>query len=152
MDGFRVETMELAGLGSQYHAVSRGLADDMSGLQRAIRALSTQTVGDEVPALLRTAVQTLAQAIDDTQELARQCGEIATAYERTEQRVAAVVAALPSKSPFDAPAAAGSRVAPARVRVQSRYHAAPTAAILSGNRLPCEGWLLQRTLRAGKAE
>ncbi len=141
MDGFRVDTTALIQAGSQYASISARLSDDGERLRELASLLEGQTIGGDVSDLLRGAIRTVETASEDSRELSKQCAGVSEAYERVERQVAAVVAALPSTSPFAEAAASG------QTNLYGAYR--PTKPVLfGGNRLPCESWLLDRAIKA----
>lgn len=155
MDGFRVETSELAQASARYDSVGKNLEDGLARLRRIQAELKGQTVGQDVLEPLLAAIKTLESAAREARDLGGQCREIADVYERVERQVAALVAALPAATQ-DSPSTPVRQPSPVRIvsqetagtiRVESNYSPAPPI-FMSGNRLPCESWLLARAVRA----
>jgi len=155
MSGFRVDTNALAGSGAKYRAAGKRLADSAGQLRAARETLRTQTVGEEVAKLLRDAARVAEETAAQARELGIDCEQIADVYERTERQVSSVVEALSQAA--TAFTAVGATTASnlttdgifeqAATRVASAYKPADPV-LISGNRLPSEGWLLSRALRA----
>lgn len=149
MDGFRIDTTAMEELSLQYSAVGRALIDNLDELRRITGVLRTQTIGQKLPELISAVTTSLEEASRDTEELGSQCREIAAAYLHTEKQVASLVAGLTSALPFTVQSAehGENTFMSAPVSVNSQYHLMQSI-FLSGNRLPCESWLLERTIRA----
>lgn len=155
MGEFRVETSELAAVGGRYDAIGQRLEENLTRLHKTLAMLKGQTVDLDVLGSLIAAISELEAAARELKNLGADCRKIAGVYERVERQVASLVAALPSVSPFSSssppgqPAAAPTTAAEHTVfvRVESRYRPAPPVFI-SGNRLPCESWLLARAAKA----
>jgi hypothetical protein len=151
MDGFRVETARLVQVGGLYTVAGRRLDDCADRLRSLFHVLETQTVAGDVSAKLRSSIASAEDAARHSHSLGAQCAEIADAYERTERQVSAVVAALPASGAFASRRAAdiiaNSVFAVEPTRVNNSYRPVKPV-IFNGNQLPCEGWLLDRAIKA----
>ena len=152
MKGIKVETIALAKSGAEYRAVGEQLGGCAGRLRAVQKTLRTQTIGEEVREMLSTATRMADDIAIEAQELGAQCEEIAEVYNRTESRVSSLVAELSLAtamfSSSNMQGALASEVSTqTSTRVDSPYR--PTnPALLCGNHLPCESWLLDRALKA----
>ena len=152
MDGFKIETMELAEVSMSYTAVARELENDTLRLRQAVKSLSTQTIDKPLMELLRSSLKAAEEAARESRDMGNRCRKIAEVYDRTERHVNRIVNDLYSVTLTAlTPAVVWNHsIWPERrllgiVRVDTKYRAAEPV-LLSGNNLQSEQWILKRAL------
>ena|GEM_PF-5327981 len=159
MDGFKVDTIELAESSAGYYSVSNALADDLEKLIKIKEILTGLTVGEDVFNLLNSATTSLSRAVGETITQGDKCRKIAKVYEKTENDVDGLVKVLPVTLPFgrenENPIFVAGlqalnhkvKYSPAQINVKTEY--VPTKPVLiSTGRLPSESWLLGLAVNA----
>ncbi|MCL2287258.1 MAG: hypothetical protein FWC32_12970 [Firmicutes bacterium] len=165
MNGFRVNTTTLSETSAGYNAVSNSLLDSSRHLKAIQETLSTQTIAKDIVELLDSTISLVNNTAMEARELGQQCVMIAEVYERTERKVAAMVDALPLGTTAlstlisaaqnnsalyqedDFIKQLGSFTPEVQTRVSTHLKPAEPV-LLCSNRLPSEGWLMDRAIKA----
>jgi len=161
MDGFKVDTTALGQSSKSYQAIANSLQESVRRLQAIQETLKTQTLADGIAELLSSAINQANEAARESYELGEKCVLIADVYETTERNVAAIVESLPCGTGLFSNLSVNQGAA---IRLSgsladgfnifdletpyvdtSLKPAEPIA--FSSNRLPSEGWLMERAMR-----
>ena len=163
MKGFRVDTAALSEASTGYLAVSKSLSESCRRLRAAQEMLQTQTVTEDIAELLNSAMGLAEKAAKEARELGQMCEEVAEVYNKAERTTIALVDSLPYGTAAFTASLNTSKSAPAqsndfaselklisdKLRKRVNTHLRPVEPLLfCNNRLPCEGWLLTRALKA----
>ena len=152
MKSIKVETIALARSGAEYRTAGEQLGGCARRLRAVQKTLQTQTISEEAREMLSTATRMADAIAMEAQELGAQCEEIAEVYNKTERAVSSLVAELSLAAAMftsEGVSVVSENAAPAQTsaRVDSTYRPI-SPAMLCGNRLPCESWLLNRAIKA----
>jgi len=158
MDGFNVNIIELAESAPGYSRAGEQLSDTSSRLRKARTMLRAQRIAgvDQALVALLTAIEMADTAATEAHDLARQITQIAHVYDTTERQVREEVSALTAGAGMFAPigmaagAATQAMMATDRqtANVDSVFTPVAPAMIVSSNRMPSEGWLMDRAIKA----
>ena len=161
MDGFKVDTTALSQSSKNYQAIANSLQESVRRLQAIQETLKTQTLANGIAELISSAINHANVAAAEAHELGEKCVLIADVYETTERNVAAIVESLPcgtglfsslSVSPGGTQRPSGSLVDGYNIfNLEEPFvdtSLKPTEPVaFSSNRLPSEGWLMDRAMR-----
>lgn len=161
MDGFKVDTTALSESSKNYQAIGNSLQESVRHLQAIQETLKTQTLAAGIAELLSSAINHANEAAREACVLGEKCVSIADVYEKTERNVAAIVESLPcgtglfSNLSVNHGTTTGSSGSLAdgfnifdieKPYVDTNLRPAEPVAF-SSNRLPSEGWLMDRAMR-----
>jgi len=161
MDGFKVDTTALSQSSKNYQAIGNSLQESVSDLQAIQEMLKTQTLAAGIAELISSAINHANVAAIEARELGEKCVQIADVYETTERNVEAIVESLPCGTGLFSNLSVNQNttLTPSSSLVDgynifnleepfvdtSLRPAEPIA--FSSNRLPSEGWLMDRAMR-----
>lgn len=154
-EGFKVNTEALIASGTKYRNASIPLQTACTELQGIKDILVNEMMAPmSIVEPMSEAIDMALAIIEEINKMDGKCKEIAEVYTRVERQVGKIIDALPYNVGFAPAVATTARLSipnvfkvTNRIRVTTDLKPAKPV-LLASNRLPCEGWLLNRAINA----